>query len=246
MFPTRDAVLARSAALAAACFVKAFGVTFLGRPRTHAAETAMETDAWSRTAMFALAGLCLLAGVLPGFVIDALAPAVRMTAGAQMPAQASQAWLSIVPIAQARSSYNGLLVLVFIAASAGLCAMAIHRFASRAVRRAPAWDCGAPDPSPMTQYSAGSFAQPIRRVFGTLLLGARERVEMPPPGDMTPARFEAVIPDPIWDTLYAPLAGLVAFAAERLNRLQFLTIRLYLSLVFLALIGLLLVLALWS
>ncbi len=246
LVPAAGALLALSAALAAACFVKAFGVTFLGRPRTRAAETALETDAWSRTAMFALAGLCLLAGVLPGFVIDALAPAVRMTVGARMPAQASQAWLSIVPIAEARSSYNGLLVLVFIAASAGLCAMAIHRFASRAVRRAPAWDCGAPDPSPMTQYTAGSFAQPIRRVFGTLLLGARETVEMPPPGDMTPARFTVVIRDPIWDTLYAPLAGLVAFAAERLNLLQFLTIRFYLSLVFLALIALLLVLALWS
>ena len=108
--------------------------------------------------------------MLPGFVIDALAPAVQALVGGRMPAQASQAWLSIVPIAEARSSYNGLLVLVFITASAGLCALAIHQFASRAVRRAPAWDCGAPDPSPATQYTAASFAQPIRRVFGDVLL----------------------------------------------------------------------------
>src|SRR6185312_8608599 len=162
--PVVGALLALSAALAAACFVKAFGVTFLGRPRTPAAEAATETDRFSRAAMFLFAGLCLIAGVLPGFVIDALSPAVRMTAGAAIPTQASQAWLSIVPIAQARSSYNGLLVLVFISVSAGLCAVAIHRFASRAVRRAPAWDGGTPDPSPMTQYTAGSFAQPIRRV----------------------------------------------------------------------------------
>lgn len=246
LVPTVGALLALSAALAAACFVKAFGVTFLGRPRSTPAEAARETDRFSRAAMFLLAGLCLLAGVLPGLVIDALAPAVRVTAGAVMPAQASQAWLTIVPVAEARSSYNGLLVLLFIAVSAGLCALAIHQFASKAVRRAPAWDCGSPDPSPVTQYTASSFAQPIRRVFGSLLLGARETVDMPEPGDVRPARYESVVRDPIWESLYAPIAGLVGRAADRLNMLQFLTIRLYLSLVFGALIGLLVVLALWS
>jgi NADH:ubiquinone oxidoreductase subunit 5 (subunit L)/multisubunit Na+/H+ antiporter MnhA subunit len=244
--PAVGALLALSAALAAACFVKAFGVTFLGRARTPAAEAARETDAFSRTAMFAFAGLCLAAGLAPGLVIDALGPAAQATTGARMPVQATQAWLSIVPIGEARSSYNGLLVFLFIGASAGLCALVIHQFASRAWRRAPAWDCGAPDPSPMTQYTAGGFAQPIRRVFGTLVFGARDVVDMPAPGDMRPARFEAVVHDPIWETLYAPVAGLVGYAADRLNQVQFLTIRFYLSLVFLALIGLLLVLALWS
>ena len=40
MVPAVGAMLALAAALAAACFVKAFGVTFLGRPRSTAAETA--------------------------------------------------------------------------------------------------------------------------------------------------------------------------------------------------------------
>jgi hypothetical protein len=51
--------------------------------------------------------------------------------------------------------------------------------------------------------------------------------------------------DLIWEIGYAPIAGAVGFAADRLNRMQFLTIRRYLSLVFLALIGLLLVLVVW-
>ena len=244
--PVVGAMLALSAALAAACFVKAYGVTFLGRPRTPAAEAAREVDGFSLAAMFALAGLCVCAGVLPGFVIDALSPVAHGLVGGRMPEQASQAWLTIVPIGEARSSYNGLLVLAFIAASAGLCALAIHAFASRQARRAPAWDCGTPSASPMTQYTATSFAQPIRRVFGAYVFAAREQVEMPPPGDLSPARFEATVHDPIWEGLYAPLAAAVALAAQRLNRLQFLTIRAYLGLVFLALVGLLLVLALWN
>ena len=69
---------------------------------------------------------------------------------------------------------------------------------------------------------------------------------MPPPGDIRPARLRVEIHDLIWEGLYAPLAGGVGFVAGKLNRLQFLTIRRYLSLVFATLVSLLLVLAIWS
>ena len=75
--PAVGALLALSAALAAACFVKAFGITFLGRPRTSVAQDARETDVFSLYAMFALVCLCLVAGILPGYFIDALAPVVQ-------------------------------------------------------------------------------------------------------------------------------------------------------------------------
>jgi len=246
LVPAVGALLALSAALAAACFVKAFGVTFLGRPRTAPAEAATETDHFSRAAMFLFAGLCLMVGILPGLFIDALAPVADRLAGARLPVQSTIDWLSLVPIAESRSSYNGLLVFLFIAFSGSLAAFVIHRLASDRLRRAPAWDCGYPQASPATQYTASSFAQPIRRVFGTVVFHAREHGEMPPPGDMRPARLVVELRDLIWDAFYAPVASGVTFAAERLNRLQFLTIRQYLSLVFSALVLLLLVLATWT
>ncbi len=246
MVPAVGGLLALAAALAAACFVRAFGVVFLGRPRSTVAEQAHEVDGFSVAAMAVLAALCLLAGILPGFVIDGLAPITQALVGGTMPSQTGDAWLSIVPIAEGRSSYNGLLVFAFIAISAWLAAFLVHRFASHELRRGPAWDCGFPEPSPATQYTGGSFAQPIRRVFGTLVFGARETVEMPPPGDMAPARHTVEMRDLVWDWLFAPIAGAVDFAAGYLNRLQFLTIRRYLSFVFLALVALLLVLALWT
>jgi hypothetical protein len=195
--------------------------------------------------MFFLAALCVVAGVLPGLFMDALAPVVHALVGARMPVQTDVEWLSIVPIGESRSSYNGLLVLLFIAMSGMLAALAIHRLASDRLRRGPAWDCGYPDPSPITQYSASSFAQPIRRVFGSIVFRAREHGEMPPPGDTRPARLTVELHDPVWDALYAPIAGAIGFVADRLNRLQFLTIRQFLSLVFSALVSLLLVLAIW-
>lgn len=246
MVPAVGALLALAAALAGACFVRAFGVVFLGRPRSAAAENAQEVDHISLAAMSALAALCLLAGVLPGVLIDAIAPVAEAMVGGRMPAQGAVAWLSIVPVAESRSSYNGLLVFAFIAASAWLAVVVIHRFASRATRRGPAWDCGFPVPTPVTQYTAGSFAQPIRRVFGSLVFGARERVEMPPPGDRRPARLTVVLRDPAWDGLYTPLVAGVQFVTTRMNGLQFLTIRRYLTLVFLSLVALLLGIALWA
>ncbi|MBV9288097.1 MAG: hydrogenase 4 subunit B [Hyphomicrobiales bacterium] len=243
--PAVGALLALSAALAAACFAKAFGITFLGRPRTQATMAAHEADRFILVAMLALAALCLIVGVVPGLFIDALSPAVFDLVGGRMPAQAGAAWLSIAPIAESRSSYNGLLVFLFIVISASLAASVIHRFASAALRRAPAWDCGFPDPSPETQYSAESFAQPIRRVFGAVAYVAQERLDMPAPGETRPARLQLTLSDRVWDRLYAPLISLVDGASLRLNRLQFLTIRQYLSVVFGALVVLLVVLASW-
>ena len=246
LVPAVGALLALSAALAAACFVKAYGVTFLGRPRTRAAAAATETDSFSLAAMMALAALCLVAGTLPGVFIDALAPVTSALIGARMPPQLGMQWLSIIPIAASRSSYDGLLVFLFMVVSGALAAFAIHRFASNRLRRAPAWDCGYPDASPATQYSAMSFAQPIRRVFGTVVFRARETSVMPPPGDIRAARLTVELRDLIWDFLYAPLAAGIGVGADRLNRLQFLTIRQFLTLVFCALVILLLVLAVWS
>jgi hydrogenase-4 component B len=245
LVPAVGALLALSAALAGACFVRTFGISFLGRARTPAAGTAHETDTNSLAALYFLGALCLVAGILPGFFIDALAPVVQLLAGGRMPVQTSVEWLSIVPIAESRSSYNGLLVFVFMAVSGMLAAFAIHRLASDRLRRSAAWDCGYPDPSPLTQYTADSFAQPIRRVFGTVVFSAREIGEMPSPGSTAPARLTVQLRDPIWDTLYAPIADFIERATERLNILQFLTIRRYLTLVFSALVLLLLVLAIW-
>ncbi len=220
-------------------------MTFLGRPRCGAATTARETDYWSRSAMLTLAALCLLAGILPGLVIDALDPLTQMLVGAQLAPQAAQPWLRIVPIDPARSAYNGALVFVLILIAAAATAFAVRRFASHALRRSPAWDCGFPDASPATQYTAGSFAQPIRRVFGSVVFRAREHVEMPKPGDTAAAKFRVDLHDTIWEALYLPVIRGVNAMADRLNQVQFLTIRTYLSLVFAALVLLLVVVGAW-
>jgi hydrogenase-4 component B len=63
---------------------------------------------------------------------------------------------------------------------------------------------------------------------------------------MRAAAIHVTIRDLIWETLYLPLAALVGSTATLLNRFQFMTVRQYLSLVFTALIALLVVLTLWT
>jgi formate hydrogenlyase subunit 3/multisubunit Na+/H+ antiporter MnhD subunit len=245
MIPADGAALALSAALVAACFVRVFGIVFLGRPRSEGAAQAMEVDRWSVCVMLGFALICLATGILPGVVIDGISPVARALTGARMPVQLADGWMTIVPVEASRSSYNGLLVFGFIIASIVLTTWVVHRL-SRGVRRSPAWDCGFPDAAPASQYSADSFAQPLRRVFGTVVFRSRETVDMPAPGDHRAAGIVRRISDPIWQGLYLPLGRSIGWVADQMNVLQFLTIRRYLGFVFVALIVLLITLTLWQ
>ncbi len=245
LIPAIGALLALSVALAAACFVKAYGITFLGRPRTAAANDAHETDGFSLAAMFMMAALCVLLGIMPGAVVELISPVVQSLTGARMPAQSYLPWDSLVPIAESRSSYNGLIVLFFLAVSGATTAVFIHRFATRATRRSAIWDCGYPDPSPAAQYTGSSFAMPIRRVFGTTVFDVHEKSDMPRPGDTRAARYQVKVFDPLWRHVYGPLARWMLKSTAFLNQLQFFSIRRYLTLVFVTLILLLLMVAAW-
>jgi formate hydrogenlyase subunit 3/multisubunit Na+/H+ antiporter MnhD subunit len=244
--PVVGALLALAAALAAACFVRLYGVAFLGRPRTPSAEAAIDPDGWSLTAISVLATLCVLLGLFPGYVLDMLAPVADAMLGQSLSPQIGNDWLSIVPINAAQSSYNPLLLFGFIALSASLAAYVSRLCASHAYRRSNAWACGFEATGPVTQYTGMSFSQPIRNTLGRIVFLAQESVDMPAPGDARPARLEVRLSDLAWDAIYARIASTVSAAAERLNGLQFLTIRRYLSLVFATLVLLLLGLAAWS
>ncbi len=236
------ALLALTAALAATCFVRAFGIAFLGRARSPEAAAASEVEPTMRWTLLALAGLCVALGVVPMLGLWPLARLGEEVIGAVAVPSEARSWLWLTPPAAGGNSYGGVTVLLVIAVFALLTRIGIHSFASHRLRRAPAWACGFDSPVAAAQYSASSFAQPLRRVFATLIL-AEERVEMPEPGDRSPARFASSWRDASWDLLYAPTGALISWLSSTLNQLQFLTIRKYLSLMFAALIGLLFLVA---
>jgi NADH:ubiquinone oxidoreductase subunit 5 (subunit L)/multisubunit Na+/H+ antiporter MnhA subunit len=222
------AMLALDVALAAACFVRAYGIAFLGRPRSAAAAGAREVGHWQQLAMAVPAGLSVVFGVLPALAIGLLAPATRTLVGAGLlDGGDGTRWLLLAPPSTGGNAYSGLAVLVAIALLSALVVAVIHRGASNRVRRGPAWGCGYPDPGPVAQYTASSLAQPLRRVFGTALFAAKEVVDMP--ALARHARRASL----------SPSATTVSWLAGRAELLQALTIRRCLSLMFAALVALL-------
>ena len=195
--------------------------------------------------MYVLAAACLIAGILPGLFIDSIAPVVQTLVDGRMPVQTGVEWLSIVPIAESRSSYNGLLVFVFIPRPASIAAFAIHRLASDKLRRGPAWGCGYPDPGPSrntppTASRSRSAASSAHSYFAPAKSARCRR-----PAQRAPARLTVEMHDLIWDTLYAPIAVGVASPPNGSIILQFLTIRSYLIAGIRCAGALLLVLAIW-
>jgi hydrogenase-4 component B len=243
-FAVIGALLALSAALAAAAFVRFYGITFLGRPRSVAADHAVEVEFSMRFAMGVPAVLCIVLGVLPKLVIALIEPVNRLMVGEGLfDGGGRGGWVWLAPASAFGNSYSGFIMFITIAALSGLAGYMIHRHASDRVRRSIPWGCGFNDPGVQSQYSAASFSQPIRRMFGTHLFSAREQVDMPRPGETRPARFSVSLRDPAWDLLFTPLVRIVNWLADRANTLQFLTIRRYLSLMFFALVVLLVMVA---
>ncbi|UYN98046.1 MAG: hydrogenase 4 subunit B [Enhydrobacter sp.] len=238
--PAIGAMLALAAALAAACFVRVYGTAFLGRPRSTEAAQAHDVPLVQQIAMGGLALLCVLGGLLGAPLSEGIGALVHGYTGGALPGMgAGPTPLSLVAFDEARSVYDAPVIALFVAVASITALLIVRRLSERRTRRGPAWDCGFPDPSPGTQYTASSFAQPLRRVYGTVAFSARETLAMPPPGDPRPARLDVTIVDHAWQVLYVAPGRALLRLAERLNALQFLTIRRYLVLMFSALVILL-------
>jgi formate hydrogenlyase subunit 3/multisubunit Na+/H+ antiporter MnhD subunit len=244
--PVAGAMLALAAGLAAACFVRAYGTVFLGRPRSEEAGAAHEAPAAQTIAIGLLAVLCALGGLFGGFTAYAIGPLLTSLAGASlMKLGDGPTPFSLIAFDQGRAIYDAPTIALFVAISAIATMVAVHLLANKKTRRSPAWDCGFPDASPATQYTASSFSQPLRRVYGGIVFKATEDVDMPGPGELRPAGFLVRYSDHIWRYLYLEPAGTLWSVSKQFNALHFLSIRLYLVAMFCTLIALLIIAATW-
>jgi len=225
LIPITSAVLALTGALAAACFVKVYGVAFLGQARSRHVRRARPVPLGMRVGQGWLAALCLLLGVLPTWVIEVIDVVPQQLFGGGLPQAGAHGWLWLTPVSPATASYSAPLVVVLLAVLTGLAFWGLHRGAVRRVRHCDAWDCGFAPPTTRMQYTATAFAQPIRRVFGLLFrieesVGRRE--------DGAP-RYHLSVGDRAWDLLYVPVMLAVDSAARRVVRLQSGNVRVYLG-----------------
>jgi formate hydrogenlyase subunit 3/multisubunit Na+/H+ antiporter MnhD subunit len=231
LIPLGAALLALTSALAAACFVKAFGVTFLGHNRGHHHGTIHEAD-WSMRIGMLLASLtCLALGVLPTFLIKWMDPLADELVGGTIAASASGVgWMWLTPIAAERASYSAPIAFLGILSIVIITYLLLHSRPG-AIRRVPLWDCGFEKVTSRMQYTATSFAMPIRRIFG-YLFSIKEHVRQMPPATH-PAFPERLhhhlrVRDRFWMWIYQPVVDASFWLSRRIGRLQQGRIQIYL------------------
>jgi hydrogenase-4 component B len=225
VLPLMVGVLALIGGLAAACFVKVFGVAFLGRPRSTEAEHAVEVPVSMRSEMTLLAAACLLIGILPGFLLRPLVSLVQVIIpGAGVPEET----LSITRIIP----WTALIIL-------GMCATtALFKREKRMVRT---WACGLPRLTSRMQYTSTVFSKPIRFVFSAVYRPDRKVERLPADQPYFPVSisYRSMRTTSYEKTLYRPFVELIVSLAHQLRRLQTGNIQVYLLYIFLSLVSLL-------
>jgi NADH:ubiquinone oxidoreductase subunit 5 (subunit L)/multisubunit Na+/H+ antiporter MnhA subunit len=223
LIPMGAALLALTGALAAACFVKAFGITFLGHWRGHRKPQVREAGWTMRAGMLLAAASCLALGVLPPLVIDWMDSVAQQLVGARIGAPASAlGWLWLTPLAPERASYSGGIVFMGLLLVIPGVYLLLH-IRPGAIHRVPIWDCGFEKLTPRMQYTGTAFAMPLRRIFG-FLFAIRERVRRLPHPGAAPyprrLRYSLRVRDRVWGWLYQPVGDVSLLLARQVGRLQ--------------------------
>jgi len=244
LLPLFAATLALAGALTAMCFVKVYGIAFLGLPReprhpvpAPAADRGHDAGALERIGMAWLAAACFVLGLFPATFLLLLNRVSASLTGRGLSPESleSSGWLWLVPTAPAQASYAPVIFLVVVVAVTLFSFLLVRRFYHGRVRFSDPWDCGFPAQTPRMQDTADAFGQPIRHVFGPLYLMKRH---LPGPDDRVP-RYSLRIEDRHWYWLYLPVARFAEFLAVKIGLLQQGRISIYLLYSFLTLIALL-------
>jgi hydrogenase-4 component B len=221
--------LALIGGLAAACFAKAFGIVFLGEPRTDAPLRARDPGVAMRAAMILGAVSCVAIGFWPAAAVRLVSPAAQALGGEDSGSPHAIAALGAVTAV-------ALVLLVCVLALALLRALLLRK---RIVAQAVTWGCGYEAPTARMQYTAASFAQPLLEPFAALIPSRLD--EAKPQGPFpSGAHYEKHLGDVAGERFIEPafrrLVGLLA----RARVLQHGRIQLYLAYVFATLVALLL------
>ena len=221
-FPVAGALLALTSALAAACFVKAFGISFLALPRSQAAADAHEVPTVMLAPQVFLAALCLALGVFPGVVLSTLGTVTSSLPGLPSSQSLAAGPLGMGtgpgPFATVIPAVLGLTVLGAI--GVGFVVTMLMRV-SRVIRRAPTWGCGGVL-NPDTEYTGTAFSKPLLMVFRAVYRPTREVEAL---ADVSPyfpqeVRYRAEIEPTFERYIYRPLTRTVLQVAERMKVLQ--------------------------
>jgi hydrogenase-4 component B len=188
------AAFALMSALAAACFVKAFGVVFLALPRSEAAGKAKEAPFSMLIGPALLATACVVLGIFSRQIIDHVVPGLPL--------------IDMLPL--------GVLLLIILALSA-----LILRLMRAPVRVSPTWGCGIPVQTGRMEYTASGFSEPIVTVFSSIFQTKKVlKREFADSSQSIPVRSSGGIITLKFfeERIYLPVAQMIQKIATRVSR----------------------------
>jgi len=239
------AALGLSGALAAACFVKLFGISFLGLPRSDHALKAKEVPVTMNIGMGILAGFCLAIGLFPAFFINIVDKVVFSLIGSSIMGNLQVGFLNAYsPLLVSGNSITPVDILIALAVVI-LAALLITRLigGKYVERKVGTWDCGFDGLNSRMQYTATGFSKPLRIVFSILYRpGRKVEIEEGVSSYFPTSIKYKVWTEPIFEKyFYDPVLRLVRnFSSKIIYLVQTGSVHAYLIYIFIAVLALML------
>lgn len=163
IFAICAAALIFTGALAAACFVRAFGITFLGLPRSHYVQKASEVPFSMRLGMFIPASLTIVFGIFAPYIFSALS----VVSGSALSLDTSN-----MRFAGVHLPVTALALLLLFFCVGGF--FIYSYFGRKHLLQYRTWDCGYYKLGARNEYTATAFSKPFRIAFNFFLLPYRK------------------------------------------------------------------------
>jgi len=219
------AALALTGGLAAACFAKAAGITFLAMPRSEEAVHAHEASGFEVSAMAMLALGCVAASACGMQIFDLIHESLKYGTRAFFVIAGPDAPL---PIPHGNMSIEALWLIVL---GSLLCAAAMLMLGKRQVRVVPTWACGMKELTPRMEYSSTAYTKGLRMVFSFMFRPTRRKVSDLSVSEYFPRNitYTTSFRNLVTEKLYAPLSSLALRGSETARRLQSGSVNVYLG-----------------
>lgn len=228
------ALVALTGGLAINAFARAFGIPFLGMPRSGPAARASERHQ-PVAGPALLASACVLLGIGAPLVLTALDRVARATAGIDIQSKLVVPQLTVIPAHTEFAAFSPTYLAAFLVAVTAVPILIYVAGRPRAASRRPAvWDGGIVSFKARMQYTATTHANPVRVTFEPLYRPHihLERASDDPAGRSGPVHYRFHV-TPIFERyLYQPTVWVIRRLADLARPIQSGDVNLYLFYVF--------------
>jgi hydrogenase-4 component B len=208
--------------IAAATFVKLFGISFLSRPRSEHISKIKEVPRSMISGMSILAAICILLGILPFLGISLIASAFNLSSYPSSPFDV----ISLQNNSGKSFANLSMPVVLIMLSSVAIAIFGFIKVIGGKTRKTTfnTWDCGFGSLNERMEYTATSLSQPIRTVFKTLFK-PHNKIQRDFFGEtdrylLKALKVESTTKNIFEERLYLPIISSGIFVFDKIRKLQ--------------------------